>query len=134
MNKAVISNIHKNIMGTMSFDMACKGHRGTQDFIVYPISKDNNAEIVIIQSDKRFGRWNPATGEIELNKSNPSRNNGAGFAFDKALRQTTIVQLSNVDNQALKMAVFTTTSKEAGKDENGSVSSDNSGAVSIFDL
>lgn len=55
-----ITNCHRNIMGTVSFDGRFPGMRKAEDFIVYPMH-DSGVEI-LIQSDHRFGRINLDTG------------------------------------------------------------------------
>ena len=96
-------------MGTIQFDLKAKGQRGFQDFICYPINKADDTQSVKIQSDKRIGTYNPKTGEIKLSKS---RQNGSYFhhlQFDELVT----AQLEPIDNQELKMKIFTTSSKKA---------------------
>lgn len=55
-----ITNCHRNIMGTLSFDGRFSKMRKAEDFIVYPMH-DSSSEIRI-QSDHRFGRIDLDTG------------------------------------------------------------------------
>jgi hypothetical protein len=129
-----ISNIRKNIMGTNSFDLKAKGQRGVQDFIVYPISKDSGETItsVPIQSDKRFGYWNPQTGEISLSESKSSHSSSISYTMSRMNGKLTTGILSEGDNSALKTQVFLSANKDAGKTENGVMMTDNSGAINIL--
>jgi len=54
------------------------------------------------------------------------------LSMQKAIGKHKEFTLSNIDLQSLKMQVFTTASKEAGKKENGIMQSDNSGAINIL--
>lgn len=66
---ATISKIKSNIMGTTSFDMQLKGMRKEQDFIVYPVQKDQKDKVILIQSDKRIGKINLETGKGIISES-----------------------------------------------------------------
>jgi len=123
-----IKNIKNSIMGTVEFDLKAKGQRGFQNFICYPINGDSKA--VKIQSDKRIGVYDPEKGTVKLSKS---RSNGSYF-HHLQIDQLTESTLNGIDNQTLKMQIFASTSKQAGKKENRVMYSDNSGAINIFDL
>jgi len=122
----IITNIKKSIMGTIQFDLKAKGHRGEQNFVCYPISKEDKT--VKIQSSKRIGIFNPEIGLIELSKSRPGGSYFMHLSFDKLVT----IQLSKEENEELKAAIFKTASSEAGKEENGYIQSDNSGAINII--
>lgn len=84
--------------------MEAKGHRGEQRFVTYPINE--GATEVIVQSNKRIGRYNPNTGMISLTKS---YSGGAYFVhlnIDAARNQMVDVQLSTADNEALKKVIY----------------------------
>jgi hypothetical protein len=125
---AEISNLHKNIMGTMSFDMKIKGMRKSQEFVVYPISSESKNSEITIQSDKRIARLNLETGKGRISENHRNGAFFVHFSFDKL----TDFELSPIDLQTLKLQIFTTSSPNAGKEENGIVSSDNSGAFNII--
>ena len=129
MKAAEISNITENIMGTTSFDMKLQGWRKTQDFIVYPKSKNDTDKEIVIQSSKRIGRLNLETGEGKMSANHPS---GAGFAhysLDSALNRLELFKLTDLDAQTLRMKVFTTAGPNVGKRH---VVSDNSGAINVL--
>lgn len=75
----MISNIHKNIMGTTSFDGQFSGMRKPQEFIVYPINSE--ATSIQIQSDTRFGYIEISTGVCTLSASHAG---GGAYAFHYA--------------------------------------------------
>lgn len=123
-----IKNIKTSIMGTIQFDLKAKGQRGFQNFICYPLNGDSKT--VKVQSDKRIGTYNPESGVIKLSKSRA----GGSYFHHLNFDTLTDAQLEGIDNQELKMKIFTTANSKAGKKENGVVFSDNSGAINIFDL
>lgn len=124
-NEAKITNIRTSIVGTIQFDMAAKGHRGTQNFICYPMTGDD--ETVKIQSDKRIGKYCPESGRMLLSKSR----SGGSYFHHLQTDDLTGVHLDPLENQELKMKIFTTSGKKVG---NSVLSTDNSGAINIFDL
>jgi hypothetical protein len=115
-----ITNYHKNIMGTLSFDLKVKGMRKPQDFIVYPIRE--KTDTISIQSDKKFGEINILTGKGILSKSGSAMYH---LSLDKARSNVNEFQLSKGEVQELKTQIKSTTGKSVG----GSfVKSDNSAA------
>lgn len=64
---ADLKGLRGNSVNSISFDLKAKGHRGYQDFIVYPINAD--AKSIKVQSDKRIGNYYPQSGKFELSKS-----------------------------------------------------------------
>lgn len=126
-NTAQVKGIRKNIMGTISIDMRINGMRKDQDFIFYPINKETKK--LVIQSSTRIANVN-LEGKGLMSKSHQ---NGAYFLhlqFDKL----TPFEFNKTDWQQIVEYIGLTASEEAGKKENGIISSDNSGAKSIFNL
>lgn len=64
-----IGNFRKNIMGSLSFDLKLSSMRKSQDFIVYPISKDDVDKPITIQSDTRIGVIDLETGRGLMSQS-----------------------------------------------------------------
>ena len=64
--QAQIEKIRTNIMGTISFNMKIEGMRKFQDFIVYPIQKNDSEKVITIQSDTRIGRLNLKIGRAHV--------------------------------------------------------------------
>lgn len=125
----MISNIHTNIMGTVSFDALFPKMRKAQDFIVYPIAKDGSAKTLKIQSNTRIGLIDTETGKVVLTKSYPS---GAYFHHLQVGEKYSF-DLSEGDLSQLKINVFITADPNAGKESSkGVISTDNSGAIKIF--
>jgi hypothetical protein len=120
-----IENISENILGTTSFDMKLSGMRKPQNFDVLPIGKNDTGESIIIQSDKRIGRIDLATGKGKISQSHSS---GAYF-HHLSLDKMTDFQLSELDTQTLRMKIFTTANKNVG---NAGVTCDNSGAINVL--
>jgi hypothetical protein len=119
----MISNIHRNIMGTISFDAKFDGMRKAQDFIVYPMKE--NATEAVIQSDTRIGRVDLASGVVVLSKP---RKGGAGFA-QLMLGYVPGGQLSQDDLNNLKASIRDTAGARVGTH---GVVSDNSAAATVF--
>jgi len=59
-----ITNIHKNIMGTTSFNLKVGRMRKHQKFVVYPLDSDPSK--ILIQSDKMMGVINLADRSVTL--------------------------------------------------------------------
>lgn len=122
---AQVEKIKGNIMGTTDIIMKIKGMRKTQNFIVYPIDKDDSAKTIKIQSKTRIGLIDLNTGKGKMSKSHSS---GAYF-FHLQMDPLTSFELSGIDLQALKMRIFTSSDSEAG---NSVVKTDNSGAIKVL--
>lgn len=115
-------------MGTISFDGKFPKMRKSQEFIVYPVAKDGSAKQLKIQSKTRIGLVDTETGKVVLTKSYPS---GAYFQHLQVGEKYTF-DLSEGDLSQLKVNVFASADPNAGKDRNGVVRTDNSGAIRIF--
>jgi hypothetical protein len=129
MKKAEISKITENIMGTTSFGMKLEGWRKTQDFIVYPKSRDDTDKEIQIQSSKRIGRLDLETGEGKMSASYPSGAYFAHYTLDKAFGRLEQFKLTDLDTQTIRMKVFTTAGPSVGTRH---VVTDNSGAINIL--
>lgn len=117
-----ISNMKRNIMGTLSFDMKVEGMKLPQDFIVYPMNASDTS--IKIQSDKRFGRLNLSTGEGIMTRKNI--NNAASIHLSRGDNMT--FKLTSSQLSSLKNAIKNTGGKSVGK---SGISSDNSGAMEL---
>jgi hypothetical protein len=108
-----ITNIHKNCMGTISFDAQFKGMRKPKDFIVYPNPENG---VLFIQGDTYCGYIDTRAGTIKFGKARNS------WEMKLAALKTDVI-----DNIAdLITAVRATASPMAGT--NGIVFCDNSTA------
>ena len=119
----MISNVHRNIMGTVSFDGKFEGMRKAQDFIVYPMKSAE--EYVKIQSDTRIGVINLDSGNVRLS---PPRKGGSstvhlGLAVFSG-------KLPPEELLVLKAEIHASASKQAGS--TGVCFVDNSGASKVF--
>lgn len=122
-----ITNITKNIMGTISFDAKFIGMRKAQDFIVYPISGE--VKKILCQSDNRWLEIDTETGKCEITSSASGHHNRWLLSIQKAQGKHKEFTLPAADLQELKMCIFTTADKNAGS---SFVKTDNSGAISIL--
>jgi len=64
--QTLISNIHKNCMGTISFNFIGANLRKEQDFITYPINKISDS--IYFQSDKRWLNLDLSTNVLTISK------------------------------------------------------------------
>lgn len=119
----MISNMRKNIMGTVSFDYKPPGARKVQEFCCYPMP--DLTEDVKIQSDTRIGNINLTTGRVMLSKPHP---NGA---YNQHLHEAAFVEkLSAEELFMLKAEIMATASPHAGT--SGVIFCDNKGAAGVF--
>lgn len=129
---AEIGKLKVNCMGTTDIEIKAGTMRKSEVFCVYPISKDDSAKVITIQSAKRFGYLNLSTAEGQIT---PSHQNGAyRHHYTFALIHGTIQKftVSETDINRIKMQIFGTTDCEAGKIQNGVCFSDNSGAINVL--
>lgn len=122
-----LKGINKNCLGTLSIELRIKGMRKFQDFTTYPINKESTS--ITIQSDTRIARLN-LDGKGEMSRPHQ---NGAYF-HHLSIDKLTHFEFNKKDWQQIVEYLGLTESREAGKKENGVISSDNSGAISIFNL
>lgn len=59
-------SMKKNCLGTMSFTLKMGKMKKAEDFCTYPIQRDDNGDIVRLQSSHRWAELNTRTGVIEL--------------------------------------------------------------------
>jgi len=124
MQPVQVLSIKKNIMGTISIEMKAQGMRKPQDFIVYPIDED--AKNITIQSSTRIAR-------IDVNgKGKMSRpHSGGAYFLHLQIDKLTEVEFAEDDWKVIKSQIMSTAGEAVGK---SFIKSNNSGAVSIFDL
>ena len=121
----MISNIHRNNMGTISFDMKAEGMRKAQQFITYPMR--DKTENAIIQSDTRFGYIQLATGAIVLTPSIK------GGAYGHHLGLAKPAGMLTGEQRLLLLAKIAGTSGfDVGRERNGVIGVDNSAAIGVL--
>lgn len=120
----MITNLHKNNMGTISFDGQFKGMRKPQDFIIYPLHAGGPAACITIQSGTRIGMISLSDGRVALSPSRPG-----GSYFHHLPLAVSVGQLNAEELLLLKTHVMASASGRAGS--NGIVFTDNSSALDI---
>ena len=96
-------NFHRNIMGTLSFDMKLPNMRKEQDFIVYPASE--KTDFIMIQSSTRFGKINMNTGMGLMSQSHANGAYAVHMHIDKLVKfQLTDSQLEKLKEELAKTA------------------------------
>jgi len=124
-SSSVITNIHENIMKTLSFEMQICGMRKPQNFGVYPMHPGSSSKEILIQSGHRIARLNTETGIGEISENHPNGAYGPHLSFDKLTK----FYVNPRDLSLLKMKIFMTASSKAG---DMGISTDNSGAINIL--
>jgi len=109
-------------MGTVSFIYKFAGMKKEQEFDVYPIDKNSNEKIIVIQSDKRIGRINLENGKVYLSKPH----SGGAYFLHLSIDVLSESILHAEDLNILKSAIIKTAGELAG--DNGIVYCDNSKA------
>jgi len=94
-NKAVIGDVSKNIVGTISMDMKIKGMKKMQSFIFYASGGESETKI---QSSTRIGLLNLETGDGKMSKPHQS---GAYF-HHLSLDKLTDFKISSSDLKKIK--------------------------------
>lgn len=61
-----ILGMKKNCLGTMDFTLRMGKMKKAEEFVTYPVQKDDNGDKVWLQSHHRWAELNTRTGEIEL--------------------------------------------------------------------
>lgn len=123
-----IENLKTNCMGTLSFDGKFNGMRKTQDFIVYPMHKENRNDRIMIQSDTRIGYIYFDSGDVILTPPRSGGSYSVHLIYAKKIDQLTREELAR-----LKFRLVQTAGDKVGN--NGlHVVTDNSNAnkVAIF--
>lgn len=121
-----LTSIHRNNLGTVSFDAHFKGMRKPQEFVVYPLHTGADPSILLVQSGSRVGRIYLKDGRVVMC---PPVSGGAYFHHLALAKE--IDHLSAEDLFSLKAQVFATAHGNAGS--NGVVFTDNSAALEVFD-
>lgn len=121
----MITNIHINCMGTVSFDGKFNGMRKAQDFIVYPFHAGNQTTAAKVQSHTRIGMVHLTTGAVLMSKPHASGAYGVNLA-----EAAHVGTLTNEELMLFKAQIAATANGHAGN--NGIVYTDNSGAMEVF--
>lgn len=121
-----IEKIKRNSMGTVAFEGKFLGMRKPQEFITYPIGKDDDKTKVKVQSDTRIGYIHLESGHVHLSASIKSG------AYNHHLGYLNHAGKLRADELfSLKAMLLDSASPKAGS--NGVISCDNSGAAQVFD-
>ena len=122
----MITNCHKNIMGTASFDGKFPGMNKPQDFIVYPMQDSGNQ--IKIQSDHRFGLIDLGCGAGVISANRAQYANDLWLQLCQMRGTAKKFTLATEDMQTLRQWVKSTGGIEVGT---SLVKSDNTGALAL---
>lgn len=123
---SAVTNCHRNIMGTLSFDGLFPSMRKAQAFIVYPMQ--DSSERITIQSDHRFGHIDLASGKAILSANRQQYANSIWLAQCIRARTVTVFELPEEDRQTLRQWVKSTGGVKVGS---SFVKCDNTGAMAL---
>lgn len=101
-----ISNCHRNLMGTLSFDGRFGAMRKTEDFIVYPMQESTDE--ITIQSDHRFGKINLTTGAGILSARRANYANSVWLMLCQIRGTAEKIQLADEERQTLRQWIKST--------------------------
>ncbi len=121
-----ITNCHRNIMGTVSFDAKFAGMRKAQDFIVYPMQ--DSGETITIQSEHRFGKLDLATGKGIISANRAQYANGIWLQICLVNKTASLFKVAADDLQTLRGWIKSTGGIEVGA---SFVKCDNTGALAL---
>jgi hypothetical protein len=122
----MISNCHKNIMGTVSFDGRFPGMNKNQDFVVYPMQ--DSGEQISIQSNHRFGRLDLSTGKGLISAHRAQYANHTWLAQCMMLGNARPFELPAEDLQTLRRWIKSSGGIGVGE---SFVKCDNTGALAL---
>ena len=129
----MISNIHKNCMGTTSFDGKFGKMRKSQDFVVYALKSGDDAKVLEIQSGHRYAviqLSDLARGKMILSSNQANYANSMTLRMDMLNGKAEAVLIPSDELENLLAHVRGTASPMAGN--NGmSVFCDNSNACLV---
>lgn len=126
MNTPQITNCHRNIMGTLSFDGRFGKMRKPEDFIVYPMQDSGTG--IRIQSEHRFGCIDLDTGSGDISARRQQYANGMWLTLCRIRGTNESIQLSTEDLQTLRQWVKSTGGLLVGE---SFVKCDNTGAMAL---
>jgi len=126
---AVISKLGRNRLGTVDIYMTIPGMRKEQDFCVYPISKNDSAKVIILQSENRFGKIDLSNGTGTMAKGTGGYANTITYIQAQIRNTLAHFTLTPEDVNKLKLEIFGTTDSMAGT---SFVYCDNSGAIDVL--
>lgn len=122
----MLSNFHKNTLGTLTFDAKFPGMRKAQDFDVYPIGAGEAANVLTVQSSTRIGRICLVTGQVKMS---PSFSGGTGFVH---LAMAKLI--ATLDGEQLLQLKTQVAATMRGAAINQPVTVDNAGAIGALSV
>lgn len=117
-----VTNIRKNIMGTISFDGRFEQMRKAQDFIVYPLA--DSGTVITVQSDTRFGRIDLFNGLVTMSQPHA----GGAYSHHLLMDKPVYSMIAAEECQLLRDCVKRTGGLQVGS---SIVKSDNTGAMAL---
>lgn len=120
----MIRNLHRNVMGTVSFHGKFDGMRKEQDFCVYPLASGKFEGRLKIQSDTRIGFIDVANGDVTLSKPH-----SGGAYFHHLALATKVDRLESDELLLLKGHVMDSAGGSVGTK---GITTDNAGALEVF--
>lgn len=110
----MISNIHKNNMGTTSFNGKFGKMRKEQDFIVYPIQSGDSGKTLSIQSGHRYAVISVESGKMILSSNQANYANSMTLQMDMMNGKAESVLIPSEELETLLAFIRGTASPMAG--------------------
>lgn len=118
----------KNCLGTMSFTLAMGRMKKAEEFVTYPIQKDENGDVVRLQSSHRWAELNTRTGEIILSARRAQYANSVWLMICRANGTAETDHATPEQLNEMLSAIRGTASPNAGGDNILAMYCDNSNA------
>lgn len=123
-----IIGMKKNCLGTMSFTLKMGKMKKAEEFVTYPVQKDDNGEKVWLQSSHRWAELNTKTGEIDLSARRAQYANSMWLMLCKIHGTAETDKASAEQLEQIRVAIHGTASPNAGGNNILSMYCDNSNA------
>ena len=118
----------KGCLGTMEFVLKMGRMKKAEEFVTYPVQKDDNGDKVLLQSSHRWAELNTRTGEIELSARRAQYANSMWLMICKANGTSECDKATAEQLDEMLSAIRGTASPNAGGNNILSVFCDNSNA------
>lgn len=106
--------MRKNCMGTMSFMLRLGKMKKAEEFITYPVQKDDDGHVVFLQSGHRWANLLTKTGDIEVSARRAQYATSIWFAVCKARGTTETDRATPEQLETILSAIRGTASPKAG--------------------
>lgn len=122
-------NYRKNCLGTMDFTLKMGKMKKAEEFITYPVQKDDTGETIALQSHHRWAYLNTKTGEVEMSARKAQYADTLWFIICRAKGTIETDKATPEQLETMLAAIRKTASPRAGGNNVLSIYCDNSNAA-----